>query len=303
MAAGDVWVSLGLEGVARLDRETGSVVARIEPGGAVIGLAAGFGAVWAIDVFGDRLLRIDPETNTVTNEIPVGGLPNGVAVGHGSVWVQNQLDSTVSRIDPTTGRVTNTILFYPGELWPGGILATPTGVWVVTAGGNAVSRIVPATSSVRKKIRILGARSLAFAGARSGVGRAQRHLARSDRGRPHRRRRRRRAADGRLRPQARGRAAGALAREDGRRRPGPRPHAGRPLRLPQLRHVSAVIVADDDIWAGGSDRGPRPAVPQRALAMTRRPSPSRAQTGPPFELATVPFARPTRSTVRRRTRT
>ena len=66
----------------------------------MIGLAAGFGAVWAIDVFGDRLLRIDPETNTVTNEIPVGGLPNGVAVGHGSVWVRNQLDSTVSGSTP-----------------------------------------------------------------------------------------------------------------------------------------------------------------------------------------------------------
>ena len=71
------------------------------------------------------------------------------------MWVQNQLDSTVSRIDPTTGRVTNTILFYPGELWPGGILATPTGVWVVTSGGNAVSRIVPATSSVRRRRRRL----------------------------------------------------------------------------------------------------------------------------------------------------
>ena len=99
-AAGDIWVSLGLDGVARLDGETGAVVARIEPGGAVIGLATGFGAVWAIDVFGDRLLRIDPETNTVTSETRVGGLPNGVTVGHGSVWVQNQLDSTVSRVDP-----------------------------------------------------------------------------------------------------------------------------------------------------------------------------------------------------------
>ena len=172
-AAGDVWVSLGLGGVARLDRETGAVVARIEPGGAVIGLAAGFGAVWAIDVFGDRLLRIDPETNAVTSETRVGGLPNGVTVGHGSVWVQNQLDSTVSRVDPDNRpRDGDDVSFFPGELWPGGILATPSGVWVVTAGGNAVGRIDPATSSVTQEIPVLGARSLAFARGSVWVGRA-----------------------------------------------------------------------------------------------------------------------------------
>ena len=253
MAAGDVWVSLGLDGVARLDRETGSVVARVEPGGAVIGLAAGFGAVWAIDVFGDRLLRIDPETNTVTNEIPVGGLPNGVAVGHGSVWVQNQFDSTVSRVDPTTGRVTSTILFYPGELWPGGILSTPTGVWVVTAGGNAVSRIVPATSSVRKEIRVLGARSLAFAGGALWVGRAHAtSLVRIEAGRIED------VAVAGLRTEGYGpRLAGGA--ELWLARTGTvvqvRPHVGRPLRLPQLRHASAVIVAADHIWVADQTAG------------------------------------------------
>ena len=60
-AAGSLWVTLGMAGIARIDPATNTVVARIEPGGAVSGLAAGFGAIWAIDAFHDRLLRIDPD--------------------------------------------------------------------------------------------------------------------------------------------------------------------------------------------------------------------------------------------------
>jgi streptogramin lyase len=167
-----VWASIGMGGVVRIDRGTNQVTSRIEPGGAVIGLAAGHGAVWAVDVFGDRVLRIDPETSTVTREIRVGRLPNGIAVGHGSVWVQNQLDSTVMRIDPDSGRVRATIFFGPGELWPGSLLATPDDVWVVSGGGSSVSRIDPLTTSVTREIPVLAARSLAFAHRSVWVGRA-----------------------------------------------------------------------------------------------------------------------------------
>ena len=220
-AAGDVWVSLGLDGVARLDGDTGVAVARIQPGGAVIGLASGYGAVWAIDVFGDRLLRIDPDTNTVTSETRVGGLPNGVTVGHGSVWVQNQLDSTVSRVDPATGRVSETVFFPPGELWPGGILATPSAVWIVTAAGNAVAEIEPDVVAHRP-----GAprprRTVARVRAWLRLGRAcPCQLGRSDRIQADRAHCRRRSPDGRLRPEA-GRRQRALAGANGH------PHAGSP---------------------------------------------------------------------------
>ena len=252
-AAGDVWVSLGLGGVARLDRETGAVVARVQPGGAVIGLAAGFGAVWAIDVFGDRLLRIDPDTNAVTSATRVGGLPNGVTVGHGSVWVQNQLDSTVSRVDPDTGRVTATIPFYPDELWPGGILATPTGVWVVTAGGNAVGHIDPATSRVTQEIPVRGARSLAFARGFVWVGRARAaSLVRIGRGRIEHVR----AAGGRsdgYGPRLAGGSELWLARTDSLVRI--RPLAGSALTRVRLGHISAVLAVAGEVWVTDQTAG------------------------------------------------
>lgn len=157
--AGAVWVSLGVDGIARIDPATNEVVALIRPGG--IALASGFGAIWAIDVFEDVLLRIDPKTNRVTRKIAVGGLPTAVATGHGSIWVANQLDSTVSRIAPATGRTIATIKLEAGGIWPGGLAITENAVWVVTGDGNAVSRIRPATATVDLRVPIRGARSLA----------------------------------------------------------------------------------------------------------------------------------------------
>ena len=161
MAAGSLWVSLGVDGIARIDPASNQIVARIRPGG--VGLAAGFGSIWAIDVFFDELLRIDPETNRITDRIPVGGLPSGIAIGHGSVWVANQLDSTVSRVSPTSGETIATIDVGGGAVWPGAILSSPAGIWVVAEDGMVVKRIRPETAAVDLRISIPYARTLAAA--------------------------------------------------------------------------------------------------------------------------------------------
>ena len=161
MAAGSLWVSLGVDGIARIDPATNEIVARIQPGG--VSLAAGYGSVWAVDIFADILLRIDPQTNRITDRIPVGGLPTGIAIGHGSVWVANQLDSTVSRVSPETGRTVATIQLDRGGIWPDAIVATPGGIWAVAGDGNVVDRIRPETSTVDLRIPLKGARALTVA--------------------------------------------------------------------------------------------------------------------------------------------
>ncbi len=161
MAAGSLWVSLGVDGIARIDPATNEIVARVQPGG--IALASGFGSIWAIDVFFDELLRIDPETNRITDRIRVGGLPTGIAIGHGSVWVANQLDSTVSRVSPATGRTIATIEVGKGAIWPGAIVSSPDGVWLVAEDGMVVNRIRPETSTVDLRISIRYGRTIAAA--------------------------------------------------------------------------------------------------------------------------------------------
>jgi hypothetical protein len=161
MAAGALWVSLGVDGIVRIDPATNQIVARIRPGG--VSLASGFGSIWAVDIFADVLLRIDPETNRISARIPVGGLPTGIAIGHGSVWVANQLDSTVSRVSPETGRTVARIQLDRGGIWPGAIVTTPEAVWAVAGDGNIVDRIRPETSTVDLRIPLRGARALTVA--------------------------------------------------------------------------------------------------------------------------------------------
>ncbi len=125
-----VWVATGLGGIVRIDPRVNAPVARIRPGGAVTKLAHGLGAIWALDLFGDRLLRIDPRSNRMIRAIRVDGLPSGLVIGHGLVWVASQLESTVAGIDPRTGVVVKLARFARGELWPGGLAVGPEGVWV-----------------------------------------------------------------------------------------------------------------------------------------------------------------------------
>lgn len=165
-----IWVATGLGGIVRVDPSAKRVVARIRPGGSVSRLARGLGALWALDLFEGRLLRIDPRTNRVVRSIPVGALPSAVAVGHGLVWVASQLDSTVAGVDPRSGRVVKLARFARGELWPGALAVGPSGVWVVTAGGNEVSVFDPETMTLRQRLAVPGARTLATAGREAWVG-------------------------------------------------------------------------------------------------------------------------------------
>jgi sugar lactone lactonase YvrE len=165
-----VWVATGMAGIVRIAPSTNRPVAHLRPGGAVTSLAHGLGAVWALDLFGERLLRIDPRTSRVTRATRVAPLPSAIAVGHGLVWVASQLESTVSGIDPATGRVVKLARFARGELWPGGLAVNRYGVWVVTAAGNEVSVFDPDTMTFHFRIRVPGARTLVTARHGAWVG-------------------------------------------------------------------------------------------------------------------------------------
>ena len=68
-------------------------------------MAAGEGAVWALDPFDDRVWRIEPGAGRISDSFRTGRLPKGLAVGEGAVWVANSRDGTVTRYDPKTADV------------------------------------------------------------------------------------------------------------------------------------------------------------------------------------------------------
>lgn len=128
-----LWVLDGGGRISRIDPRTNTVAASIPFGGHeyAAGLAAGDGAVWALDYEGQRLLRIDAEKSRISGEFPLEqGLGDGVAVGGRAVWVTQRVRGTILRIDPATGRVTarirlghliqlGSIGYGRGRLWVG----------------------------------------------------------------------------------------------------------------------------------------------------------------------------------------
>lgn len=264
-----VWVAAGLDGIVRVDPQTNTVVARIPTAGAITRVARGLGAVWALDLFGGRLLRIDPRGNRVTRTIPVDGLPSGLAIGHGLVWVASQVESTVSGIDPRTERVLKIARFARGELWPGGLDVGPDGVWVLTGAGNEVSLFDPETMTFRHRIRVVGARSLAVTGRSAWIGLADGgSLLRVRAGKAWR------VTTG-LRADAYGpsmTAAGLLWVAEGRRIAAIEPSSSQVverLRLPSQFEVAA-ITALDDVWVVDAARAELVRLRVRERVATRK---------------------------------
>jgi YVTN family beta-propeller protein len=143
---GAVWVGTTSGGLARVDPESGDVVAKVPVGNSPSSIATGQGGVWIADDVDNTVTRIDPKSaSAVTATAPVGQGPAAVAAGEGAVWVANAQDDTVSRIDPDTAAVTETI---PVGRRPTGIAAGAGAVWVADSLDGTVSRIDPDSNRV-----------------------------------------------------------------------------------------------------------------------------------------------------------
>lgn len=85
---GTFWTGSHDDGiVARVDPMTHQVVARIEMGFSVHGLAVDDKSAWVLDEHGFAVVRIDPQTNQLQERIPIDFVGANLAAGAGSVWV------------------------------------------------------------------------------------------------------------------------------------------------------------------------------------------------------------------------
>jgi YVTN family beta-propeller protein len=90
--------------VARVNPDSGQVMARVKAGRGPVGVVVAEGSVWVANGGDDTLSRIDPVTQRVEATIDVVAGPFAVAAGEGAVWVAG-IETSLSRIDPATNHV------------------------------------------------------------------------------------------------------------------------------------------------------------------------------------------------------
>ena len=125
--------------VARADRSTYSVTARIPVGTGPTGVAVGGGFVWVANTDDRTVSVVDPQVLRVVKTIVVGNGPAGIAFDGDRVWVANSVDGSVSEIDTSNFTVTET--HRVGER-PVALAVGGGAVWVVNQRSGTVSRVV-----------------------------------------------------------------------------------------------------------------------------------------------------------------
>jgi hypothetical protein len=132
--------------VARIDPDSGSVVATISVAKFPRSLAYGFDELWMEAEVPDGspavVVAIDPTTNQVVAQTDVPGTSimgstghPRIATGAGAVWLQD--GAKLFKIDPASGAVVAQATI---DTWgPSGVVANDRGVWIVGSGGGVVS--------------------------------------------------------------------------------------------------------------------------------------------------------------------
>lgn len=191
---GALWVSTGDGVVARIDQTSNAVVERVPVNGPCLGMAGGFGALWAPACGDNELDRVDPKTNKVIARIELAGIPGEgegqLVAASGSVWIFTDDAGTLARIDPRTNKIARTyatgvsaisLVSAEGSLWatvpdddavvristdgkvlqtipvgsrPRFIAAGEGGIWSLGQGDGDVTRIDPKTGAVTATIPV-----------------------------------------------------------------------------------------------------------------------------------------------------
>jgi virginiamycin B lyase len=137
-----LWVSTGEGVVARIDQSSNTVVARVPVEGPCLGMAGGFGSVWAPACEANELDRIDPKTNTVVARIKVPGIPGDgegqIVAAAGSVWMFTDDAGTLIRIDPRTNTIAATYRTGVGGI---SLVTSEGSLWATVPTQDAVARI------------------------------------------------------------------------------------------------------------------------------------------------------------------
>jgi YVTN family beta-propeller protein len=138
---GRVWVTNSNGTLSTLDPATGAVRGRpIRIGSDADDVAMGRRAVWAVALYGQRLVRIEPASRKVVSRTPTRGQASGVLATRHGIWVSNYDLDTVSRFDLAGKRIVRT---YRVGSAPRSLAAAAGAIWVANQHSGSVSRLAP----------------------------------------------------------------------------------------------------------------------------------------------------------------
>jgi DNA-binding beta-propeller fold protein YncE len=149
--AGAVWALDASPTLYRIGR-TGAVVARVAlPVSAAYNIWIGGGSVWVADDQGAQVVRVSPRTNRVVATVRVGDGPASMAFAGRTAWVIDHRDRTIVSIDLRTNR--------PSRLTTLGGDAPERMAWArgslwITGRGTDLLQVDPADGTVVRTIEI-----------------------------------------------------------------------------------------------------------------------------------------------------
>jgi YVTN family beta-propeller protein len=150
-----VWVTSERDGtLARLDPETGEVLATREFGEGISGVAIGSKWTWATNPRRGELLRLDPASGQVLKTLPIPGGPGPIALGGGRVWLADEGGRGIDVVNSEGARLVRSGL--PPQASGLRLAWGAQGLWVAIADAGVVRRLDPASFVAGEPIRVGG---------------------------------------------------------------------------------------------------------------------------------------------------
>jgi hypothetical protein len=144
--------------LVRMNLPGGRKTATVQLDGQVLAVAAGLGAVWALDS-GSTLYRLNMRTARITKRIQTGAsAAYNIWIGGGAVWVADDQGARVLRISPSTNRVVARLSVGDG---PSDMVFAGSRAWVIAHRVNTVFRIDLATNAVTRLATVGGGNAAA----------------------------------------------------------------------------------------------------------------------------------------------
>jgi hypothetical protein len=152
--AGALWAVDSSSTLYRISPSSAKVTARTSlPVSAAYNVWIGAGSLWVADDQGGQVVRVSPTTRRVVARIPVGDGPADIAFGDGTAWVMNHRDRVLTRIDLASNRSEPLLTLGDENVAPERMVYARGHLWITGRGADLYD-VDPAAGKLVRTIEI-----------------------------------------------------------------------------------------------------------------------------------------------------